>query len=269
MNDRADTGAETILPFPKRSAAATSASTNQTGKEPLVLTTAKTFPVIEIFGPTVQGEGSLVGTPCHFVRFGGCDYRCSWCDTPHAVLPEEVRANAQPMSAGMIFTQLSQLEAQVPWIIISGGNPALLQLGELVERLHQAGWKVAVETQGSVFKPWLRDVDLLTVSPKPPSSGMATDFNKLSIVLANNKSVDIKVVVFDENDLEYAREVRLRYPQHTMYLSTGTFVGESTRDDILDRMRTFVEKGVRDGSLYGVRYGMQLHVLLWGHKRGV
>ena len=51
----------------------------------------KPVPVAEVFGPTVQGEGELQGVPCYFVRLGGCDFKCSWCDTPHAVLPEEVR----------------------------------------------------------------------------------------------------------------------------------------------------------------------------------
>lgn len=40
---------------------------------------ARTFPVIECFGPTIQGEGALAGLPTLFVRFGGCDFRCSWC----------------------------------------------------------------------------------------------------------------------------------------------------------------------------------------------
>ena len=44
--------------------------------------------ISEIFGPTIQGEGPLMGRPTVFVRTGGCDYRCRWCDTLYAVLPE-------------------------------------------------------------------------------------------------------------------------------------------------------------------------------------
>ena len=47
--------------------------------------------VVEVFGPTVQGEGPYAGRVCHFLRLGGCDYRCSWCDTPYAVDPAQVR----------------------------------------------------------------------------------------------------------------------------------------------------------------------------------
>ena len=47
--------------------------------------------VVETFGPTIQGEGPYAGRVCHFVRFGGCDYRCTWCDSMHAVDPGLVR----------------------------------------------------------------------------------------------------------------------------------------------------------------------------------
>ena len=53
--------------------------------------------VSEIFGPTVQGEGALIGKPTVFVRTGGCDFRCSWCDTLHAVLPAH-RHDWSPMT---------------------------------------------------------------------------------------------------------------------------------------------------------------------------
>src|SRR5262249_776223 len=53
--------------------------------------------VSEIFGPTIQGEGVLIGLPTVFVRSGGCDYRCSWCDSMHAV-DTRFRADWRPMS---------------------------------------------------------------------------------------------------------------------------------------------------------------------------
>jgi len=135
------------------------------------------FPVVEVFGPTIQGEGELAGMPTAFVRFGGCDYRCSWCDSLHAVLPEHVRG-AHRMTPAQIAAALEALPGRPDWVTLSGGNPALLELGDLVALLHAAGRRVAVETQGSVWRDWLGDVDLLTISPKPPSSGMATAANE-------------------------------------------------------------------------------------------
>src|SRR5215831_5300129 len=53
-----------------------------------ISTMRESIAISEIFGPTVQGEGPLIGQPTVFVRTGGCDYRCVWCDTLYAVLPE-------------------------------------------------------------------------------------------------------------------------------------------------------------------------------------
>jgi 7-carboxy-7-deazaguanine synthase len=235
----------------------------------------RSYPVIEIFGPTVQGEGRMVGAACHFVRFGGCDFRCSWCDTPFAVLPDQVRANSVSTTAPQIVNALRALGGAPSWIILSGGNPALLDLTNLIDLLHENNYRVALETQGSKWKAWFNKLDLLTLSPKPPSSGMSTDWDILDYTVATQQGdVDIKIVAFDDKDLEYAKYVFSRYPQdpHSIrrhFISTGTLVGISTRDDILDRMEAFIRTGLEDEILGKVTYGMQLHVLLFGHRRGV
>src|SRR4051794_13697195 len=135
---------------------------------------ARTFPVIEIFGPTIQGEGAEAGLPTHFLRVGGCDYRCSWCDTMYAVEPATVRGTARHLTAAAIVGEIGALAGAPEWVTISGGNPALFELEGIVDDLHAAGYRVAVETQGSRWRNWLAKVDRLTISPKPPSSGMAT-----------------------------------------------------------------------------------------------
>src|SRR5687767_3136340 len=139
----------------------------------------KRSPVVEIFGPTLQGEGALAGVPTHFIRMGGCDYACSWCDSSHAVLPEEVR-KAEKITVQEMLERIDRLPGAPMWLTISGGNPVLHELTDLVDKLHDRGYKVAVETQGTIFKPWLVNVDRLTVSPKPPSSGNVTTIELLA-----------------------------------------------------------------------------------------
>src|SRR5689334_14600025 len=98
--------------------------------------------VDEIFGPTIQGEGALAGCVTMFVRLGGCDYRCSWCDTMHAVDPANVD-RWKEMDTDAILKALHKL---VPthnsnlWVTISGGNPAIWQreLPELVRALQRS-----------------------------------------------------------------------------------------------------------------------------------
>src|SRR5207244_13541299 len=97
-----------------------------------------------------------------------------WCDTMYAVDPAVVRANAVHMSTAQIVERVDSLDGAPHWVTISGGNPALHELGPLVASLRSNGYHVATETQGSVWRPWLATVDRLTVSPKPPRSGMAT-----------------------------------------------------------------------------------------------
>jgi 7-carboxy-7-deazaguanine synthase len=234
------------------------------------------FPVVEVFGPTIQGEGELAGMPTSFVRFGGCDYRCTWCDSLHAVLPDRVR-EAPRLTAAEIAEALPETPE---WVTLSGGNPALLELGELVALLHAAGRRVAVETQGSVWRDWLADVDLLTISPKPPSSAMATAQNEeqtrgfLERASALAGRAVLKVVVFDEADYAWARRLREASPGFPFHLSCGTdppAPGESHAGALAAvsrRYRWLAERASADPAMAGARILPQLHVLAWGHELG-
>jgi 7-carboxy-7-deazaguanine synthase len=240
----------------------------------------QTFPVIELFGPTVQGEGPEAGRPAYFIRFGGCDFRCSWCDSLYAVDPAEVRANATQMSSAEIRTALGELTAGPTLVVLTGGNPALHPLDELVEALQGEGFDVAVETQGSVFRPWLVRVDRLVVSPKPPSSGEASGrhWDQLGQFMASSlearAALALKVVVFDQGDLAYATEVARAWPAVPLHLSVGTdpepaLSAEADRARILDHFRWLCEAAAQVPELSGARVLPQLHVLAWGRARGV
>jgi 7-carboxy-7-deazaguanine synthase len=248
---------------------------------------SETWPVIEVFGPTVQGEGSEAGIPCHFVRFGGCDYRCSWCDSMYAVEPAEVRANAHHLGVDEIVGRLTALDGNPEWVVLSGGNPALLDLTPLIRALQNSGgFKVAVETQGSRWKPWLAEVDRLTVSPKPPSSGMATMAHGQAFgafmgqAEAHDAPVSLKIVVADQQDYDWARNMLQMYPVADRHLSVCTPQdvppGCDEREEFLwlygeisDRYAWLAEKVAGDPALAGVRVLPQLHVIAWGNCRGV
>src|SRR6185312_11456913 len=133
-------------------------------------TRTRTVAISEIFGCTIQGEGALIGKPTVFVRTGGCDYRCVWCDTLYAVLPEH-KSEWHPMTAEDILAEVRRLAGEKPILVtLSGGNPAIQPLGELLDLGHASGYSFALETQGSVAQSWFADLDYLTLSPKPPSS---------------------------------------------------------------------------------------------------
>lgn len=244
-------------------------------------------PVMEVFGPTVQGEGPLAGALTHFVRLGGCDYRCTWCDSLFAVIPQQVRAYATKMNPEEILDAVATLTPSAPWVTLSGGNPALHDLTELVDKLRTGGWRVAVETQGSVWRPWLSMVDLLIVSPKPPSSRMASEKHMKQTLTFVNQVLKhspgymaaYKGVVFTREDYDWhARLMETlleRGWKHGLYLSAGTdpFHGESlkeTRNGVSTSYKQLCEWVVEDPTApLHVRVLPQLHVLAWGHTRGV
>lgn len=228
----------------------------------------KTFPVVELFGPVLQGEGRMIGTPTLFARFGYCDYRCSWCDTLYAVLPEEVQRTATQMAAGEIRQRLHTLDPTVPWVTLSGGNPAMHDLSELVDLLHADRRKIAVETQGTVFREWLRACDVVTVSPKPPSSTMDTNFAQLDR-FASLPNANLKVVVFDDADFDYARAIHQRYPDSPFYMQVGNTVGKDDAQALLAKLDWLGQKVLADETMQSAIVLPQLHVLLYGNRRGV
>ena len=237
------------------------------------------FRVAEIFGPTIQGEGRHVGVPCYFIRFGGCDFRCNWCDSLHAVLPEYVSKLPQ-LTEDEILTQLKSLPGRARWVVYSGGNPALLDLRKLSAYIMQSGYRIMVETQGTVFKPWLKDIDELCISPKPPSSGMNYSLEDLTEFLdqldGDPQSRYLKIPVFDEDDYEYARTIHTAFPELEMFVSVGNempphpdprIVTKDPRNDISEKTRWLMEKVANDSWMRDVRVFPQLHVLAWGNER--
>lgn len=229
---------------------------------------ARTFPVLEVFGPVLQGEGRMIGAQTMFVRFGFCDYRCSWCDTLYAVEPEQVAREAEWLDVEAIVARLDSLSPHTPWVTLSGGNPAIHDLGALVERLHATGRKVAIETQGSIYRPWLAQCDVVTVSPKPPSSGMATDHARLARFTALPQS-NLKVVVFDDADYAYARDIHLRYPDRPFYMQPGNAVGQDDTAALLRKLDWLAQRAMRDPAMADAIILPQLHTLMFGNRRGV
>ncbi len=232
--------------------------------------------ISEIFGPTIQGEGPLIGRPTVFVRTAGCDYRCAWCDTLYAVLPD-YRGDWQSMTANEILARVDALSGQQPVLVsLSGGNPAMQPLDSFIQLARTRGHSFALETQGSLHQPWFRELDWLVLSPKPPSSKMTTDWTAVKdCIAASEKRAQcaLKIVVFDEADYEFARDAARRLPETPLYLQIGNPTGASGSEDaglsdLAARFRWLSEKVAND-RWFGVHVLPQLHVLMWGNKRGV
>ena len=233
------------------------------------------FKVAEIFGPTIQGEGSFAGASAHFIRFGGCDYHCSWCDSMHAVDPAKVRL-LPSMTQSDIVEAVDKLgDAEI--VVLSGGNPAVWDLGDVVKNLQYLGFKVHVETQGTIYKPWMSEVDHVTISPKPPSSDTRTPvritqrFLNLLNAPEKHPTFDLKIVCFDVDDYSYmlgsANGTQVMDP----YVTVGTYPDDTTQS-LLARYREIItvsQEFAFSAQLVRPRIMPQMHVLLWGHSTGV
>jgi 7-carboxy-7-deazaguanine synthase len=239
------------------------------------------IPVLEIFGPTIQGEGMVIGQKTMFVRTAGCDYSCSWCDSAFT-WDGSAKDDIRLLSAEEIWGELRSLGGDnFSFVTISGGNPALLKnLDGFIQLLKENDVKVAIETQGSKWQDWFLEIDELTISPKPPSSRMETNFEVLDTIFKNLASnsfegnVSLKVVIFDEADLAYAKNVHQRYVDIPFYLQVGNedltnFNNDELAQKLLLKYEWLVDQAVGDSGFNKARVLPQLHALIWGNKRGV
>jgi 7-carboxy-7-deazaguanine synthase len=225
------------------------------------------LPVVEIFGATLQGEGALAGYKTSFIRFGYCNYRCGWCDTTYAVDPKFKDEWEQLTPQQIVHRVLSH---DTCWITITGGEPAIHDLSRVIGLLHSQVRLVNLETNGSIPRPWFASCDVTTLSPKAPSARkLGPDWAKLDLSVALSRRPVLKVVVDTLEDLHFARGVFARYPHVTeRYLQVRTDRADTT-DMILLRWRALADAVLSDARFINVALLPQLHVLLWGHRKGV
>lgn len=224
--------------------------------------------VSEVFGPTVQGEGPAVGRAASFLRLGGCNLSCSWCDTAYTWdasrhdLSRELTVRRTDDVAGEL------LAIGAPLVVVTGGEPLLqaAALLPLVRSLKASGADVHVETNGTVFaEDLVGPVDMFVVSPKTSNSGTAERARHRHEVLASFAATPgavFKFVVTEAADLEEVDVIVASLglaPSRVWVMPEGT-----TADRIVDASQWLAPLAAQRGWTLGTR----LHVLLWGDTRG-
>ncbi|MGT2928853.1 7-carboxy-7-deazaguanine synthase QueE [Streptococcus dentasini] len=230
------------------------------------------LPVLEIFGPTFQGEGRAIGQKTMFVRTGGCDYHCDWCDSAFTWDGSEKPTR---MTSDQVIEALDAL-GSYDYVTLSGGNPCLLaaNMAELVSKLKARGVTLAVETQGSRWQDWLLDIDDVTISPKPPSSKMVVNMETLDFIVSKlpRERVTFKIPIFNDDDLSFAKMIQERYQPDVLYLSAGNPEPKAQGNIVqnqLQRLHELWDRVANDDSWGNVRVLPQLHTLVYDNKRGV
>lgn len=167
-----------------------------------------TYVIHDIFGPTIQGEGTLAGVPCLFIRFAACNMwdgrpehreasKCPFCDTDFY--------GGTRMSAMEIVWKLQDMSPYVQWVWISGGEPLLQMDVELARGIHEAGYSLALETNGTrMMSPDLWEMfSHVTISPKVPREQIMLARAHTLKLLYPHPNPRIKPEAFSDYPAEY------------------------------------------------------------------
>lgn len=145
------------------------------------------LPLMEAFY-TLQGEGYHKGSAAYFIRIGGCDVGCHWCD-----IKESWEAEKHPPTN--IESIVTEAKKYSDTIVITGGEPLMWDMEPLTTALNEAGLKIHIETSGAynITGHW----DWFCLSPKK---------NKLPTKEATARADELKVIIYNKDDFRFAEE---------------------------------------------------------------
>ncbi len=223
---------------------------------------------------SLQGEGAYSGVPSWFIRFSGCNLRCSWCDTPYTSWRPETR----PLSTASVVEEF-KAQPRTNHYVITGGEPMLFsdQVKALIAaiRQHDGGAVITIETNGTRFDTDVRP-NLWSVSPK-----LATSKPKLESVpgalLMHNRNNNLchlpkfreqtatqyKFVVTCPQDFD---EIEALCASYGINHREVCIMPEGNTAAVQMKALEWLPMLCIE---YGYRFTPRLHVLVWGPKRGV
>lgn len=230
-----------------------------------------TLVLAEVFGPTVQGEGPSLGRVASFVRTGGCNLTCRWCDSAFTWDAKrfDLREELSRVPVADVLSQLAEQHA--PLVVITGGEPLLHQQQEgwriLLNGIRAQGRRIEVETNGTITPDrfTVGMVDGFNVSPKLSHAGMTQEKRIRPEVLR----------AFDENGRAIFKWV-CRTAEHVdtvarltsdleIHHSKVWIMPEGCSVEVLDTVTANI---VPRALHHRFNFTPRLHVALWGDERG-
>ena len=201
---------------------------------------------------SIQGEGAWTGLPNILIRTTGCNLRCSFCDTKYAY------NKGREMTLNEIIKKIKQYPCK--YVCITGGEPLLQKdIIYLIDELLKKGYKISIETNGSLSIEKLVDKKSLMISLdiKCPSSNMYEN-NYLENINFLKKGDQIKFVIKNKKDYEYAKGILEKYkPLCTIFFQP-----------VWGKNPKILTKWIINDGL-NVKLGLQIHKIIWGEKREV
>jgi len=194
--------------------------TSTTTEQKELLKEGKLLPIMEHFY-TIQGEGAYTGVATYFIRLGGCDVGCHWCD-----VKDSWDAEKHPLTLTDEIVELATSQASI--IVITGGEPLMWDLTYLTKKLHEKGARIHMETSGAY--PMSGEIDWVCLSPKK------TMLPKDDVCVAAS---ELKCIIYNQHDFKFAEEQATRVGKDCiLYLQTEW----SRRDKNLPEIVEYVKE---------------------------
>ena len=228
--------------------------------------------ISEIFY-SVQGEGSLIGTPSVFVRTSGCNLRCGWCDTPYA----SWKPQGDEMTVQAILDAVNVHPTR--FVVVTGGEPMIAkEMAVLLARLREAGKHITIETAGTIAPEGVA-CDLASISPKlahsTPDEALAgkawvEKHERMRLqpevlrAWCSAYAFQLKFVVTSEEEVAEVRAVVdsigvLVPPEQILLMPEGI------KPEVLRLRQAWLVEVCKQT---GWRYSPRLHIDLFGNQRG-
>lgn len=179
-----------------------------------------TLPIMEAFY-TIQGEGAHQGKAAYFIRLGGCDVGCVWCD-----VKESWDAKLHPqVGINDIVEEAARQQARLA--VITGGEPLMHDLTELCNALHAKGFSINIETSGA--HPLSGDLDWVCLSPKKFKAPLPEIYEQAD---------ELKIIVYNKSDFKWAEDyaVRMR-PDCQLFLQPEWSKSDQMLPQIVDYVK--------------------------------
>jgi 7-carboxy-7-deazaguanine synthase len=198
-----------------------------------------TLKISEIF-PSIQGEGLRQGELTLFIRLAGCNLKCDFCDTKYAWI------SGQDMAVTRVLDKVKKIYNSFPtrWICLTGGEPLLQSVEGLVRRLKAEGFKIQVETNGTIYRRMA--VNWYTVSPKSPEYFYQPEYRK--------KANEVKVIVTKSLNFGVLQRLRREFPEKTPLLLQPQSNRKWSGERAMKLLRQTLE-----ANLNNIRLSVQIH----------
>lgn len=178
------------------------------------------LPLVEDFY-TIQGEGYHSGKPAYFIRLGGCDVGCAWCDSKNSWNPRLF----PPVEVETIVKRATECEAQA--IVITGGEPLKYPLDLLTRSLHEKNLEIFLETSGSA--PFSGQFDWVCLSPKKRLKPLEDAYSRAD---------ELKVIIDAEKDFSWAEECARKVRKGCrLYLQPEWSVSEKIMGELVEYVK--------------------------------